>query len=330
MINRVRVAISDHPPDTTLAFGSEGIGVPSLGEDHPALLVIAMTQHFLIVVALVLAIPATTGIRAEESIRDSVTFYASFDEQLQGDFGGGPLAVSTRSDDPDRKGQYVVTPGFPRSAFRIVPNGGKHGGALEAAKVLPNRGRLFFPAKGNIAFAPTGWSSSVSFWLSTNPDTMLKSRYCDPIQITQKRAADGALWIDFPDTKPRDLRLGAFTSLGPGEQPVEESDPAAPLIHVRKIGFQEDEWHHIVMTWRNVDSGKPDSTVALWIDGRRVGELTKRNIAMKWDIGQTGIYVAVGLIGRLDELAVFDRELTGSEIGLLHRKAALLSGLGMR
>ena len=39
-----------------------------------------------------------------------------------------------------------------------------------------------------------------SFWINTNPDTMLKTRFCDPLQITQKRAGDGGLWIDFPDT----------------------------------------------------------------------------------------------------------------------------------
>jgi len=182
---------------------------------------------------------------------------------------------------------------------------------------------------GFLAYQAGGWGSSVSFWLKTNPDTMLKLRFCDPIQITQKRAADGALWVDFPDTKPRDLRLGAFTSLGPGEKPVKESDPAAPLIHVRKIGFKEGEWHHIVMTWRNVDSGKPDANVALWIVGRRIGELTNRDIAMKWDIKQTCIYVAVGLIGRLDELALFSRALTDEEIRSLSRDAGFVSKLAL-
>jgi hypothetical protein len=270
-----------------------------------------------------------SDLRAADSILDSVSFYASFDEHLAGDFGGGSLSLSTRSDDPKNKGRYIVKSGYPKEAFRIVPSG-VHGGALEAVDVLPNRGRLFFPAKGNIAFKPTGWNGSVSFWLKTNPDTMLKTKYCDPIQITQKRAHNGALWVDFPDTKPRDLRLGAFTSLAVGEAPLKEFNPAAPLIRVKNIGFKEDEWHHIVMTWQNVDSGKRDARVSLWIDGQRSGEVSKRDIAMKWDLERTGIYVAVSLIGQLDELAIFDRELTKAEIGSLFRDAGLLSKVGKR
>lgn len=282
-------------------------------------------RYFLILVCVCSVFPVEAP--ADESLRDAVTFYASFDEDIAGDIGGGVLDVSTRSDDPDRRGQYIIKPGYPEKAFRIVLGGGKLGGALEALAVLPNRGRLFFPAKGNIAFRSTAWDRTVSFWLRTNPDTMLQSRFCDPIQITQKRAHDGALWIDFPDTKPRDLRLGAFTALTQGEAALKESDPLAPLIHVKKIGFQEHDWHHLVMSWRNVDSGKADSRITLWIDGRRVGELRDRNVAMKWDVEKTGIYFAVGLIGWMDELAVFRRTLTDAEITALHSDPGLVHRL---
>jgi len=277
-------------------------------------------------VLIFVAPPGHTRTSWSDELPQAVTFYASFDKKVIGDSGGGELGVSTRSDDPERKGSYFIREGFPKEAFRIVDDG-KHGGCLEAVKVLPRRGRLFFPAKGNIGFQPGGWNGSASFWLKTNPDTMLETRFCDPIQITQKRAHDGALWIDFPDSKPRDLRLGAFTALDDGEKPLKESAPLAPLIRVKKIGFKESEWHHLVMTWRNLDSGKADATVALWIDGKRVGELKKRNIAMKWDVKKTGIYFAVGLIGQMDELAIFRRALTPAEIVALHNDAGLVSRL---
>ena len=263
---------------------------------------------------------------AEDSLQKSLTFYASYDKKLVGDSGGGEFGVSTRSDDPEKKGSYVIRQGYPKEAFRIV-DGGIEGGCLEAVKVLPRRGRLFFPAKGNIGFRPGGWGGSVSFWLKTNPDPMLKTRFCDPIQITQKRAHDGALWIDFPDSKPRDLRLGAFTALREGKKPLKESDPLAPLIRVKKIDFKEDEWHHLVMTWRNLDSGKANATVTLWIDGKRIGALKDRNIAMNWEPDKAGIYFAVGLIGQMDELAIFRRELTPAEIAALHKDAGLVSRL---
>jgi len=44
-------------------------------------------------------------------------------------------------------------------------------------------------------------------------------------------------------------------------------------------------------------------------------------------VDQAGIYVAVNYIGLLDELALFKRPLTEAEIGLLHSKPGVLSGL---
>ena len=260
----------------------------------------------------------------EDAIRAAVTLYASFDKEIEADLAAGSKAVSTRSDDPDYKGRYIVKSGYPQHAFSITQNG-LSGGALKAVDVLPNRGRLFFPAANNVAYQPDGWSGSVSFWLKTNPDAMLKTKYCDPVQITERRAGDGGLWIDFPNTSPRNLRLGAFRALAEGENPISDSDPLAPVIVVPEIGFESDEWHHIAMTWSNFDTGKPDAQTELFIDGKQIGRLHSREIGMKWNPDKTGIYFAVGYIGLLDEFAVFDRRLNAIEIQALHARPNLLS-----
>ena len=39
-------------------------------------------------------------------LRKAVTFYASFDESIKGDFGGGDLNVGTRFPHPTEKGQF--------------------------------------------------------------------------------------------------------------------------------------------------------------------------------------------------------------------------------
>ena len=259
------------------------------------------------------------------NLTKSVTFYASFDQTLRGDIGNGQITPSTRYDRPNEKGTYDIEKGFPAHAFRIAKSRGIQGGALEGTDVLPNRGRIFFPAKGNLPFKPDGWSGSISVWLKTNPNTMLKTPYCDPVQITEKRAGDGGLWIDFPNTKPRDFRLGAFRALAPGEKPAKESNPDAPLIRIKEIGFKFDDWHHVAMTWQNFDSGKANASASLFIDGKKIGSLEKRDIAMRWDLERTGIYVAVNYIGLLDELAIFDRSLTDSEIHQLRDNPSLLA-----
>src|SRR4051812_7109801 len=73
-------------------------------------------------------------------LRKAVTFYASFDEEVKGDAGGG-LTLSTRSNHPIEKGKFVFTRGFSDKAFRVAKGKGIAGGALEAVDVLPNNGR---------------------------------------------------------------------------------------------------------------------------------------------------------------------------------------------
>ena len=283
----------------------------------------------LLVALVVYTLSCTTSRAAEDdqeqALANAVSLYASFDEKVRADYGGGDLTLHTRFDHPTEKGRKVYQRGYPVNAFRIAAGKGVAGGALEGVDVLPRRGRIYFPAKGNIAYRAGGWGGAVSMWLNTDPNTLLKTRFCDPVQITQKRAHDGAIWVDFPDVKPRDFRMGVFPALAEGQQPVKESDPAAPLVRLKKVGFQVGNWHHVLITWNNFDTGKPNAQVELYVDGRKIGGLTDRQLAMGWEIDKTGIYVAVSYIGLFDEFAVFKRSLTSDEIALLYRQPDLLN-----
>lgn len=176
-------------------------------------------------------------------IRDAITLYASFDERVAADFGGGQLDPRTRSDDPDAKGKYIMHHGYPKSAFAIDPRGGISGGALRATDVLPNRGRLYYPAAKNIGYRSDGWSGSASFWLKMNPDTMLKTPFCDPVQITQRRAGDGGLWIDFPDRSrvtcglALSVRWLRARSLFPKRTPTHRSSSSPRSVSKRTTGI---------------------------------------------------------------------------------------------
>jgi hypothetical protein len=147
------------------------------------------------------------------------------------------------------------------------------------------------------------------------------------VQITEKGANNGGLWFDFNDAKPRDLRHGAFPAVAEGQTPIKEDDPKAPMVRVPKVGFKNGDWHHVVLSWSNFDTGKPDAVSQLYIDGKLIGEVKDREIAMKWDLDRAGIYVAVNFVGLLDEMAVFDRPLTADEVKQLKDKPGLLSAL---
>lgn len=276
---------------------------------------------------------ATVGLllgtsRADENdIRKAVTFYASYDESLKADVGGGQLTPDTRINHPTEKGQYVVEKGVNEKVFTIAKTKGIAGGALDAVDVLEKNGRIFYPAKGNIAFKKDGWSGSMSMWCKTDPDKLIKAKFCDPVQITQKGANNGGLWFDFNDAKPRDLRHGAFPMTPEGQKNISEDDPKAPMVRVPGVGWKADDWHHVVLTFKNLDTGKPDAVTALYIDGKLIGEVKDRAIAMGWDIEKAGIYTSINYIGLIDEFALFDKALSAEEVTLLHKKPDLLSPL---
>lgn len=264
---------------------------------------------------------------AETRLRSAALFYASFDDAVKADVAGGEATLSTRFNDEKEKGKFVFEKGFDAKVFRVAKGKGISGGALEAVDVLPRNGRVFFPAKGNIGYRKGGWSGAASLWVNTDPNKLLKTKFCDPLQITHKGAHNGAIWFDFNDAKPRDMRMGAFTALPEGKSPVKEDDPAAPMIWLKGVGFKEGNWHHVVLNWKNFDTGKKDAIAELWVDGKRIGELKDREIGMEWDMDKAGLYVAINYIGLLDEFAIFNRALTAEDITLLHKKPALLAGL---
>ena len=78
------------------------------------------------------------------------------------------------------------------------------------------------------------------------------------------------------------------------------------MVWLKRVAFKQGEWRHVVMSWKNFDSGKNDAVSQLWIDGKLIGEIKDRAIGMKWDVDKAGIYVAVNYIGLLDELALPD------------------------
>lgn len=262
---------------------------------------------------------------SEPGLKKAFTLYASFDKAMRADKGGGDLTFHTRVNHPEEKGKFLFEKGFNDKAFRIAKDRGVHGGALEAVDVLAQNGRIFIPAKGNIAFSKGGWGGALSVWINTDPDKLLKTTFCDPIQITQKGANNGGIWFDFNNDKPRAMRMGFFPAVKEGEKTIAESDPDAPLLRVPNPGFKEGKWHHIVLSWENLDTAKKDARAVLYIDAKKIGEISGRELAMNWELEKTGIYVAVNYIGFLDELALFNRPLTAEEVELLHRQPGYLS-----
>jgi hypothetical protein len=279
------------------------------------------------IILLLLFAVSTLQAQGTDALRKAVTLYASFDKSPEADFARGMGVLSTRFNHETEQGKFVFEKGFDAKIYRIAKEKGIAGGALDPTDVLPRNGRVYFPAKDHLAFKKGGWSGAVSVWCNTDPNTTLKTKFCDPIQITQKGANDGGIWFDFNDAKPRDMRMGVFPAIVQGVKPATEADADAPMVRVPKVDWKAGQWHHVVLSWKNLDSGKADAVASMYVDGKHIGDVKDRPIAMGWDIDKAGIYVAVNYLGLLDELAVFERDLTAAEVKLLHEQPGFCAPL---
>ncbi|OGV80324.1 MAG: hypothetical protein A3K19_04310 [Lentisphaerae bacterium RIFOXYB12_FULL_65_16] len=83
--------------------------------------------------------------------------------------------------------------------------------------------------------------------------------------------------------------------------------------------WKPGDWHHVAATWAGVNSGKPDASMALFLDGAPVANLAGKQI----DVGPTDTVMAVGrdqdgspdyLDGDIDDLFIYGEALPPADI----------------
>jgi hypothetical protein len=254
---------------------------------------------------------------AEARLKEALTFHASFDEGVEADFGRGDLALYSA---PNMKRRDEAQAGLPPGgSVRLAAGEGRFGNALHFTRKSP---LLFFKAEKNLPYSKENWSGTVSLWLRVDPETELAPGYTDPIQITPRAWNDACFFVEFGIEQPRPFRLGAYADLNvwnPDGRKFEDIPaPDRPLITVDRPPFSADRWTHVVFTFENFNTGRPDGVARLYLDGKLQGELSPREQTFTWNLAETVIAVGFDYVGRFDELAIFNRALSPAEIGSLH------------
>ena len=157
-------------------------------------------------------------------------------------------------------------------------------------------------------FEPVNWTGTVSFWLSVDPKTDLEPGFCDPIQITPRAWNDGAFFVEFekrPESIP--FRLGVYADLdvwNPEKRRFADI-PAheRPLVTVQDPPFDRGKWTHVVFSFQNFNTGRPDGVARLYLDGKPHGELSPRQQSFTWDPEKNTIALGLSYIGLFDELS---------------------------
>lgn len=247
-------------------------------------------------------------------LAESLSFAASFDSGLDADFSKGDKNIYTLPsyDKPD-----LVTKGLLAAEVGVSHNNGLNGHALEFKR--KGRPAIFYKSEGNINYDKNDWSGTISFWMSLNPEEDLAPGYTDPIQITDSGYDDAALWVDFSNKNPRSFRMGVFgdvdiwnpDKIGPDENP----NFTNRLVVAEDRSFTRNQWTHVVMTYNNLNTTK--GSASLYINGNLQGTKIITE-PFSWTYEKSKIFLGLNFVGLLDEISLFTKVLSESEIKSLY------------
>jgi hypothetical protein len=250
----------------------------------------------------------------KSSLGEALSLHASFDEGMSADFSRGDTTSYVA-----QGGELVES--APNDEVRLAPGEGRFGGALHFTK----KGAYWpgFRDQGALNYNDQNWSATVSVWLRLTPDEDLEPGYCDPIQIVGDDGRKGFIFLEWSkDETPRHFRY-AIRPLFPIWNPDNvgwEEIPAdkRPMVQVERAPFSRDRWTHAVFTLDNVnDKSKPQSG-RLYLNGELQGTIENWDLTFGWDPEQVRLVLGAAYVGYLDDLAVFDRALTDSEVKFLY------------
>ncbi len=256
-------------------------------------------------------------------LKEALSFCTTFDNGLNADFGKGDTQIywAKGYEDLNVAGSNELP-----ANILVSQNNGYFGNALKfEEKIKPV---LFYHARGNVSFSDQDWDGTLSMWLNVEPAVDLAPGFTDPIQITDSGYDDAAIWVDFSDKNPRKFRLGVFgdrtvwnpNNIGPDENPGFRNR----LIEADGLPFKRGRWTHVALSFSNLNTEL--GAVSFYIDGQLQGsrEITE---PFTWNIEKAKIFLGLNYIGYMDEIAIFNRNLSSDEVRILYELPGGIKGL---
>lgn len=252
----------------------------------------------------------------QQKLKESLTFYTSFDESAEADFAKGDANIYTVKEyDQLPKGEKGLTSEY----IQLIKDKGISGGCLDFTQKSDHI--VFFQAADNLPYSENDWNGTVSFWLQLDPNQDLEPGYCDPIQITDEGYDDASLWVDFSDKNPRDFRMGVYGDAevwnpGGGEG-GDHPDFMKRLVPAQSNPFSRNRWTHVVIRFSHLNTGR--GSAQLYLNGQLQG--TQQNIKepFSWELERATIRMGINYVGLMDELSIFNQALSDEDIQVLYR-----------
>ena len=247
----------------------------------------------------------------ELSLKEHVLFFSNFEKGVDAlSCAGSPLADIVAD-----------------ARTRTVPEGDEAGGHLVDGYLVfeKDAGALSYAAKGNFPYSRnTPWSGGVSFWLSTDTSSDLEGSFAEPFHIGRNEGNafpwnDAVVFVDFDNKNPPPvLRFGCYPNK---EQEITDEMVDRRVIRVENINWKRNKWHHIAITWTNFNSGKSDAEWALFIDGVEKGRKKGIRQDITWNMNEQVVRFNHDrkYVGKMDEIAIFDKMLTSGDTKYLSK-----------
>jgi hypothetical protein len=246
---------------------------------------------------------------------EALMFHAGFDDGWDAAFALGERRLYSAA---SYEKQDEATPGLASFDVEIAAGAGHVKHALKFNK--KNTQAIFYRAENNVAYSESGWTGTVSFWLSLDPAQDLEPGFCDPIQITDSAYNDACIWVDFTRDNPRQFRLGVFGDLtvwNPENIPPDRNPNFTNrLVVVDQPPFARGQWTHVAITHQALGSGQ--GSARLYLNAKLQGEASGISEPFTWDVSKAAIRLGVNYVGLYDEIAIFNRPLADEEIQALY------------
>ena len=263
----------------------------------------------------------STGHSDDLSLKNSLTFYASFDNGTNAEIAKGDKQLYTLINKKSKLGNHT------EGMTKLVTGQGLSGDALLFSK--RNAKWLFYDGDQNFNFDVKDWSGSVSFWIKVDPINKLDPGYVDPIQITPNTWNDASFFVDFDkEGSPRPFSLGAFADKAvwnPENKDIPE--PERPLVTAKSNPFSDKKWTHVAFTWKRFNTEKKYAIATLYLNGKNEGAIKNWNQKFSWADKNHRILIGLNYMGLFDDLACFNRALSQKEIESIYEHKKSLRGL---
>ena len=103
--------------------------------------------------------------------------------------------------------------------------------------------------------------------------------------------------------------------------PDKNPDFLRRLVVVDRPPFSGERWTHVAVTWTGLDAGGAGSA-SLYLNGKLISSAKGIREPFEWDPSVLAIRLGVNYSGLMDEVALFNRALSESDIGALYGAGA--------